>query len=342
MADENIDLNEFPLTSLNENDRILFNVNRSEVKKVLPEWFRADNPKLIALLESYYKNLYENNDQLYYDLRNIQKVRDDFLIHLENEFLAGQGYFDGFDDLRMALRYSNVFFRSKGTEQNIVLFFKGFYNEDVIVSYPRDNILITEKSINTENTKTYLDTLVYEKLAIELLQTAVGLTTAEFHEVFIATNPRTGNPYGDINGSGSITSTDALQMLLYSQGVQTNLTYIENIVDILEHPKVVAYYTNNIYESMGTKLGTSYLTNNTKYQTNSIEITTSLDTDIWLDTYRLLIHPAGMYLSVNGQNVNLSETITSDRLAASTTVIGPKIYPIGRSAQRSGYLEVYG
>jgi hypothetical protein len=131
--------------TLIDNDRRLLNLNRSEVERLLPEYFVEDFPNIIQLLEAYYEWLDANGNftQQIRDLslnRDTTQVADNLLPYLEDEILLGQAYFGGFLNKREAIKFSNTLYRSKGTKYSIEQFFRGFYGVDPQVIYPKENI----------------------------------------------------------------------------------------------------------------------------------------------------------------------------------------------------------
>lgn len=318
---------EFPVTELYNNSKLLLNFQRNEVQKVLPEWFREDNSKFISLLKAYYEWFETQDIVKYNDLRNINNVPSQYLTFLEDEFLAGEGYFNGVDDLRSGVKFSSYFFKSKGTEQSIKLFFKSFYGEEASVTYPKDNLLVLEKSLPVTNPLPLYNVTTLTELAIDLLKYVVSVPSIFGADVWSQTAPN-GFLYGDVTNDGMVGAADALEIAKYAIGSITNVTAIDHIRDYVLTNSIIKQYYTNYVSSTGTKLGEGRVLNNGQYQQNSINIETSLSPDVWLDTYKLLIHPAGMYLSINGIGYNENETPTStidDAIYIDFVTEGPSI-----------------
>ena len=133
-------------------DKTLKDINRSdvsykkaEIKKVLPEYFQEEFPNLITLLEKYYEWMDSDGSSVdlinnLYNNRDATSTPTSQLINLEDELLLGTSYFDGFQNKREALKFSNLLYRSKGTRYSIEQFFRGFYGVDPLISYPKNNI----------------------------------------------------------------------------------------------------------------------------------------------------------------------------------------------------------
>lgn len=178
-----------------------YNLSKAEVEKILPEWFREDNQQFIRFLEIYYEYLNEADNfggiirRAEY-LRNPYIVDEKYLPNLDEEFLSGRGVYDGIRDLRKTIQLANLVYRSKGSEEGIKLFFKLFYDKDVVVNYTREQILKTAETLEDSNGVSYtvggllLDStadsdsgfrLVNDKLYQELaIQVVTSLDSAEY------------------------------------------------------------------------------------------------------------------------------------------------------------------
>jgi len=114
------------------------------VEQVLPDYFKADYPKLIKLLEAY--NQFEDSDQsparLVHDVitaRDITANDLSLLSFIEDELLLGQSYFEGFTNKRAAAKFSNNLYRSKGTLYSIQQFFRTFFGVTPDVRYTKED-----------------------------------------------------------------------------------------------------------------------------------------------------------------------------------------------------------
>lgn len=146
----------------------------SSVKKVLPEFFRTEYPKLITLLDEYYH--YEDDESsptrlindLFYS-RDITQTDLELLSYIEDELLLGQSYFEGFSDKRAAAKYSNTLYRSKGTKFSIQQFFRTFFSVDPEIIYTKEQIFNVGDSgsqIGFDSRKFLTNDKLYQKFAI--------------------------------------------------------------------------------------------------------------------------------------------------------------------------------
>ena len=144
------------------------------VDQVLPDYFKADYPKLIKLLEAY--NQFEDSDQsparLVHDIitaRDITANDLSLLSFIEDELLLGQSYFEGFSNKRAAAKFSNNLYRSKGTLYSIQQFFRTFFGVTPDVRYTKeDRFMIGEDTsrIGPESQKYITDDKLYQVFAI--------------------------------------------------------------------------------------------------------------------------------------------------------------------------------
>lgn len=134
-----------PDQTTNDNSRRELSFRRADIKNVVPEHFLEEYPKLITLFEKYYEWLddSDNPGNLINDLylsRDITQVKEKFLQYIEDEYLLGQSYFEGFQNKREAAKYSNTLYRSKGTFYSIQQFFRAFFGTDPTVTYTKDRV----------------------------------------------------------------------------------------------------------------------------------------------------------------------------------------------------------
>lgn len=189
--------------TLEDTTRRDINLKEYQVESVLPDYIQQEYPKFVTFLKKYFE--FEDREgsvtrflQDMFELRDVTQTDLDLLKFFEDEFLLGQNYFQGFDDKRTAIKYSNYLYRSKGTRYSIRQFFKTFFSIEPDVVY----------------TKQYIFTLQ------------------------------------DSSGEGSKVGAESAR----------------------------------------------YLTDNKLYQTYAIQIRSELSVSQWRDAYKLLVHPAGMYL----------------------------------------------
>lgn len=139
--------------TLLDNRRTDINFKKADIKSVLPEYFQEDYPLLITLLEKYYEFMDSSGGSTdlinkLYTIKDATSTPESQLKNLEDEYLLGTAYFEGFQNKREAIKFSNLLYRSKGTKYSIEQFFRGFYGVDPLISYPKANIFKVGPSID--------------------------------------------------------------------------------------------------------------------------------------------------------------------------------------------------
>ncbi len=163
------------------------------VEQVLPDYFKADYPKIIKLLEAY--NQYEDSDQsparLVHDVitaRDITANDLSLLSFIEDELLLGQSYFEGFSNKRAAAKFSNNLYRSKGTLYSIQQFFRTFFGITPDVRYTKeDRFMVGEPAsrIGFDSQKVLTDDKLYQVFAI-LIKTDIPIDRwREAYKLFV-------------------------------------------------------------------------------------------------------------------------------------------------------------
>jgi len=129
---------------------------QSKVKDVLPEYAQDDYPNLVTFLEKYY-NFVSSTDNKAYDriIHDIFSLRDVSQTDLSNLDLILGEIGDGltnasfFKQPRLMTRLLALFYQSKGTLVSAEGFFRGFFNQEVTVEYPKKDIFtINDKDNN--------------------------------------------------------------------------------------------------------------------------------------------------------------------------------------------------
>ena len=158
-------------------DRLEISFHKNLVKEVLPEYFTSDYPNLITFLESYYDFLDsgDNFGALINDLYTIRDIEAASLKQLDNmfrEFAMGMSQ-SFFKNPREILRNFARFYRVKGTKYSSEGFFRGFFNEDVEVVFPKRDIFHLNDSAHVlsaeeESTSVLQDGGAFQILSIML------------------------------------------------------------------------------------------------------------------------------------------------------------------------------
>lgn len=133
-------------------DRLPVNFNKSNVKEILPEHFTTEYPKLVEFLEAYHDYMQEDNDGFSYLINSLYQARDlntNLLSQLDNIFVEiglGQSAADFDINPRLVAKLFANFYREKGSLNSAKLFFRGFFNEEATIEYPKNNMFIVNES----------------------------------------------------------------------------------------------------------------------------------------------------------------------------------------------------
>ena len=262
-------------TSTDINRRAI-DLDKYNVREVLPQFFQEEYPDLIKLLEYYFEH-YDQPDNPakilndLYTIRDIQQVPEDLLLYIGEEVLLGDPYFENFASKRLSVLFSNTLYRSKGSKFSIEKFFKIFFNVDAEVEYPKKDIFTVGAPIR--ETQDY-DLSVFEVLAGSNFTYNIfgdvtvlidGVTLTEDVDYSLNTDTKTVSLLGTLGESFLTGST------LTIESRPDNFTYI------------------------GSDFQEKKIIDNRRYQLFSILIKSPLSINNWGSTYEKFVHPAGMY-----------------------------------------------
>lgn len=142
----------------------------SLIREILPEHFTTEYPNLVTFIEGYYD--YHSADENIsiikdlYSIRDIERAEATQLDLIFAEIAAGasRGYFS---DPREVLRNFANFYRVKGTKYSAEGFFRAFFNTDVQIEYPKDNIfIVSESEIGVESLKFIINNELYQIFSV--------------------------------------------------------------------------------------------------------------------------------------------------------------------------------
>jgi hypothetical protein len=168
-------------TLLDNNRRELNLSGGSSVEGVLPEYFAAEYPKLVALLSNYYDYSDEDSSpnkliQQLFQSRDLVQTDADLLGFIEDELLLGQNHFQGFINKRAAAQYSSTLYRSKGTLYSIQQFFRSFFGITPDAVYTKENVfLLNESEIGPDSLRYLTNNELYQTYAI-LIKSAIPIS----------------------------------------------------------------------------------------------------------------------------------------------------------------------
>jgi hypothetical protein len=267
-----------------------------EVFDALPSHFDDKYPQLTKFLQTYQSSL-EQDDNPATDIQKLLVARDivqtktEFLTFIASELLLGKPYFETFNDKRSALQYSNLLYRSKGTEFSIKQFFRIFYNVDIEVDYGRDSVFnigeVNKETLEYEGaglaTGNNFDFTFPNAQLIVSIEDSAGefrqLTEGSEYLVDFA------NQVVNTIPSSNIDPTDA------------SLTYFSSTGFIPQGKRLRIVSNRRVHTTIGADVTDKRITDNEFFQLYGLLISTPVSVSIWRDAYKTFVHPAGMFLS---------------------------------------------
>jgi hypothetical protein len=120
------------------------------IEKQFPAIYRENGRELIELVKSYYRFLEENDAQSVYNIRRIYNYRnidttlERMLIFFKNKFLNGL-FFE--EDTRFIVKNILDLYRRKGSKEGIELFFKLFFDSEVEIYFPSQDMFKPSTSL---------------------------------------------------------------------------------------------------------------------------------------------------------------------------------------------------
>jgi len=174
------------LKDLNRRD---LNLATSKVKEVLPEYYTQDNANLITFLEKYYDYLDSSTTTSFkteidnlFSIRDISQTENKYLDQLISEIGNGLQVASFFNEPRLMTRLLSQFYRAKGSLVSIEGFFRAFFNSEVDIEYPKEQIFIVGQSeIGPESLRFIINNELYQTFSILIKS---GVSVADYQELY--------------------------------------------------------------------------------------------------------------------------------------------------------------
>jgi hypothetical protein len=174
---------------IEDQNRRDLNFATDKVRELLPSYFLEDYPNLVSFLEYYYEYIEGTADDAFKtQINNLFSIRDISQTSLENldliinEIGNGLQVASFFQEPRLMTRLLAAFYRSKGSLLSAEGFFRAFYDEEVTVEYPKDQIfIVSESEIGYESQKFIQDDELYQIFSILI---KVGLSVSEYETLY--------------------------------------------------------------------------------------------------------------------------------------------------------------
>ena len=178
------------INAVEDLDRRNLSFSKSKVREVLPEYFEESYPNLVLFLDKYYEYLEgTNRDSFKTQINNLFVSRDteqtsdanlDFLIQELGNGLKSSAFFD---NPRLMTTLLAKFYRVKGSLASIEGFFRGFFGENVVVDYPKQNLFVVgDSKVGYDSLKFIQDNALYQTFSL-LIKTP--FSTAEWRDLYL-------------------------------------------------------------------------------------------------------------------------------------------------------------
>tara|TARA_Y100000389_G_C17470122_1_gene529649 strand:- start:4378 stop:5340 length:963 start_codon:yes stop_codon:yes gene_type:complete len=175
--------------TIKDKNRREVTLTTSKVGEVVPSYYEGENPQLLSLLDKYYEFLDSDGTKAFsraikdlHHVRDIAETDIKYLDELIKEIGNGLQASTFFQNPRLMAMLLGGFYRSKGTLVSIEGFFRGFFNEEVTVEYPKDQIFIVgESQTGFDSQKFIQDNELYQIFSILL---KVGISTQDYESLY--------------------------------------------------------------------------------------------------------------------------------------------------------------
>ena len=114
------------------------------IEQQFPAIYRESGRELIAIVEEYYKWLETDENQSVYNARRLFEYRDidttmsKMLIFFKNKFLSELPFDE--ENVRFIVKNIMSLYRRRGTSEGLQLFFRLFFQENIEIYYPAEDI----------------------------------------------------------------------------------------------------------------------------------------------------------------------------------------------------------
>ena len=195
------------------------NFLRRSVREALPEHFTQDYPKLVTFLEKYYDYMdsdeassFDHQLRKIYHTRDTQETPSNLLTNIIQE-IAGGNTGENFIDPSFYAQRIHELHRTKGSRFAIEEFFRAFFQQNVEVVYPKNDIFTIGHDssgplsrIGSESNKFIQNNELYQVFSI-LIRSALSQTTwQELYKKFV-------HPAGFYIAGSVVTDVEAIGTL---------------------------------------------------------------------------------------------------------------------------------
>lgn len=114
------------------------------IAQMFPAIYRDEGPMFVSFVKAYYEWLESENQAIYHarrlpEYRDIDTTIEDFIVYFKEKYLKNI-QFETSSNKRLFIKNAIPFYRAKGTERSVDLFFKLIYGIPAKLYYPGDDI----------------------------------------------------------------------------------------------------------------------------------------------------------------------------------------------------------
>ncbi len=268
-----------------------FNIS-SEVSSVLPQHISNESPDLEVFLQKYLEFLETDNSASYYlntinNNRDIDETDDTFLSRLQNEI--GQPIPRQFPtDPRLLYKHLTELYKSRGTMDSIKAFFRFFYDDEVEIYFPKDDMFAPSDGKWFSQT----DDIIANPLAYTPAYTYTISTVTSLLDFDDDNGSKLSfeTPLIYINGTVVTTYTTSVKPNV----ANSNLDYfIQFDTPLAVNDVVTIHNTGNFNTEDGFLSSSKKIQDSYYYQKFSYVLRTGSNAPLWKNSFNRLIHPAG-------------------------------------------------
>lgn len=170
-----------------------------KVNEVLPSYFEEEYPHFVSFLRTYYDAMDQEGEvtsTLEYGLHNLRDFDEVSLRYIDRLFFEiGNGAASSyFSDPRLVGKLISILIQNRGNEYGAKLFFRLFFDDDITIEYPKNNLLIVFGGETADLPKSYIgpealryiqDGKKYQILSI-LIKSSIGFNSwSSFYKKFV-------------------------------------------------------------------------------------------------------------------------------------------------------------
>ena len=264
----------------------------------IPDYISDYYPLYVIFMTKYFEYLDNSSSGVQHSIQNIELNRDidttanDLAIQFLNTYVPNLPSSSAVDRT-ILVKYFKECFKNKGNEKSFRFFFKAFFNDDIQIIYPREQMFKTsdgnwyvERSLRVRSTSGDPENLEHGWVT--------GLTStasAVVNDVVKVTGQNGANVYDLIFQPGTIrgtfTSGESIRGIVYNfTDSTTSAVTVSSISTLTTQP--------GVYRNTNSQLSYNQLLQDSLYyQDFSYVIKSGLDRETWADHILKQLHPAG-------------------------------------------------